>query len=215
MPTSPGSPPALSPSAWRRRLSMAQDAALVVVSAIFFYAHGRSALEGHSAASAFFAIEQGLLIGIFLTRRRPTYTSTRPYDWFIATIGGWFALASRPNPSGGILEAYGIGLQVVGLTWVIVSFATLGRSFGVVAANRGLKTAGPYRLVRHPIYLGHNITLAGFLLANLWWWNGFVFATVLVFQVLRIQAEERVLRATSEYESYARRVRWRLLPGVY
>lgn len=206
---------ASSPSRWKRRAAMAQDAALVVVSALFFYAHGRSALEGHSLASAFFAIEQALLVGIFLTRRRPIYTSPRVYDWVIATIGGWFALASRPAPSGGLLEGYGVGLQVVGLTWVIVSFATLGRSFGVVAANRGLKTYGPYRLVRHPIYLGHNITLAGFLLANLTWWNGFVFATVVVFQVLRIQAEERVLRATSDYESYASRVRWRLVPGLY
>jgi protein-S-isoprenylcysteine O-methyltransferase Ste14 len=78
-----------------------------------------------------------------------------------------------------------------------------------------LKTAGPYRFVRHPIYLGHNITLAGFLLANFWWWNALVFATVLIFQVLRIQAEERVLRATSDYQSYAARVRWRLVPGLY
>jgi protein-S-isoprenylcysteine O-methyltransferase Ste14 len=200
---------------WKRRVSLAQDAALVVISALFFYAHGRSALEGHSAASAFFAIEQGLLIGIFLTRRRPIYTSPRVCDWVVATIGGWFALASRPHPSGGLLEGYGIALQVVGLTWVIVSFVTLGRSFGVVAANRGLKTAGPYRFVRHPIYLGHNITLAGFLIANFWWWNALVFATVLIFQVLRIQAEERVLRATSDYQSYAARVRWRLVPGLY
>ncbi len=215
MPAAERSATALSSSPWRRRVSVAQDAALVVISGLFFYAHGRSALDGHSAASAFFAVEQALLIGIFLTRRRPIYTSARVYDWVIATVGGWFALASRPMPSGGILEAYGIGLQVVGLTWVIVSFATLGRSFGIVAANRGLKTYGPYRLVRHPIYLGHNITLAGFLLANLWWWNAVVFATVLVFQVLRIQAEERVLRATADYDSYAIRVRWRLLPGVY
>ncbi|WP_322796566.1 methyltransferase family protein [Tepidiforma sp.] len=202
-------------STWRRRISMAQDAALVVISALFFYAHGKSALEGHSLASAFFAVEQALLIGIFLTRRRPIYTSPHIYDWVIATIGGWLALASRPAPTGGILETYGIDLQVVGLTWVIVSFATLGRSFGVVAANRGLKTAGPYRVVRHPIYLGHNITLAGFFLANLWWWNGLILATVLVFQVLRILAEERVLSATSDYADYARRVRWRLVPGVF
>jgi len=39
--------------------------------------------------------------------------------------------------------------------------------------------------------------------------------TVTVFQVLRIQAEERVLAATSDYESYRRAVRWRLVPGLY
>jgi protein-S-isoprenylcysteine O-methyltransferase Ste14 len=194
---------------------MAQDATLVCVSALFFYAHGLAAIEGHSAASAFFTVEQALLIGIFLTRRRPIYTSPRPYDWFVATMGGWFALASLPAPSGGLLEGYGIALQVVGLIWVIVAFATLGRSFGIVAANRGLKTYGLYRFVRHPIYLGHTITLAGFLLANLWWWNAMVFATVVAFQLLRIQAEERVLRATSDYDAYASRVRWRLVPGIY
>ncbi len=150
----------------------------------------------------FFALEQGLLVGMFLTRRRTNTTSTRPWDWFVATIGGWLPLAMRPQEAGGSIEAFGTFLQVAGLSCVIVSFSTLGKSFGVVAANRGLKVGGPYRFVRHPIYMSHSITLIGFCLANLWWYNTVILVTVTVFQVLRIQAEERVLAATSDFESY-------------
>lgn len=201
--------------AWRRRRSHLQDASLVCVSALFFWVHATHALEARSIANVFFALEQGLLVGVFLTRRRTDTTSTRPWDWFVATIGGWLPLAMRPHESGGSLEVFGTGLQVVGLTCVIVSFATLGKSFGIVAANRGLKVGGPYRFVRHPIYMSHSITLIGFTIANLWWYNGALLVAVTIFQVLRIHAEERVLEATSPYEAYRRTVRWRLIPGLY
>lgn len=217
MPVSANStqPRMFTAAAWRRRLSLAQDASLVCVSALFFYVHATHAVEARSIANVFFALEQGLLIGMFLTRRRTDTTSTRPWDWFVATIGGWLPLAMRPQEAGGSLEAFGTGLQVAGLSCVIIGFATLGKSFGVVAANRGLKVGGPYRFVRHPIYMAHSITLIGFCLANLWWYNSAILVTVTVFQVLRIQAEERVLAATSDYESYRRAVRWRLVPGLY
>ncbi len=200
---------------WRRRWSYLQDASLICVSAAFFYAHATHAVETGSITNVFFAIEQGLLVGVFLMRRRTDTTSTRPWDWFVATIGGWLALAMRPHESGGLLETYGTALQVLGLSCVIVGFATIGKSFGVVAANRGLKVGGPYRFVRHPIYMSHSITLIGFTLANLWWYNAAVLITVTIFQVFRMQAEERVLAATSDYDAYRGRVRWRLLPGVY
>ncbi len=202
-------------AAWRRRWSYVQDASLVCVSGAFFYAHATHALESRSVTNLFFAAEQGLLVGIFLTRRRTDTTSPRPWDWFVATVGGWLALAMRPHESGGILGAYGTVLQVLGLCAVIAGFATIGKSFGVVAANRGLKVGGPYRFVRHPIYMAHSITLVGFTVANLWWYNVLILVVVTAFQMLRIQAEERVLAATCDYDSYRARVRWRLLPGVY
>ena len=43
---------------------------------------------------------------------------------------------------------------------------TLGRSFGVVPANRGVVVGGPYNFVRHPIYTGYLITHVAFLVAN-------------------------------------------------
>ncbi len=202
-------------SAGSRWLGMTQDAALVFISAVFFYAHGTHAYHSHNLSNIFFALEQGLLVWMFLTRRRSQATSQRPWDWVVATLGGWLPLVMRPHESGGMLELYGSGIQVVGLTCVIVSFCTLGRSFGVVAANRGLKVGGPYRFVRHPIYFSHSITLMGFVIANLWWFNIVLVLAITLFQVLRINAEERILTATSDYKTYKEHVRWRLLPGLY
>src|SRR6188768_1296648 len=95
---------ALAATPWRRRLGMAQDAALVVVSALFFYVHVTHVVESRSLTNVFFAIEQGLLVGMFLTRRRSQYTSTRFQDWVVATIGGWGVLLMRPHENGGNME---------------------------------------------------------------------------------------------------------------
>jgi protein-S-isoprenylcysteine O-methyltransferase Ste14 len=200
---------------WKRRLSYLQDAALICVSALFLYAHGTHALETGRATNIFFAIEQALLVGMFLTRRRTNTTSQRPWDWFAAAMGGWLALSMRPHEIGGSIESIGVVLQCAGLLLVIVCFLTIGKSFGVVAANRGLKIHGPYRVVRHPIYFSHSLTQLGFVIANPWWPNFAIFAVVLVFQVLRMQAEERVLTETSDYATYKGQVRWRILPGVH
>ncbi|MGE0598268.1 MAG: isoprenylcysteine carboxylmethyltransferase family protein [Dehalococcoidia bacterium] len=202
-------------SSWRRRLSYGQDALLVCVSGAFFYGHGRYAIETGSLTNVFFAIEQALLIGIFLTRRRTNTTSQRPWDWFIAAIGGWAALAMQPHEGGTTGEAVGAAIQFAGLALLIVCLLSLGKSFGVVAANRGLKVHGPYRVVRHPVYFAHAVTQVGFIIANPWWPNVALFATICVFQVLRIRAEERVLSATSDYDQYRAVVRWRLIPGLH
>lgn len=207
--------PRASLPGWRRRLSIAQDGVLIVVSALFFYAHARHAITAGSATSIFFGTEQALLVGIFLFRRRPLATSTRPLDWCVAAIGGWGSLAMRPHDAGGAAEAFGIALQCTGLAMVSYCFLTLGKSFGVVAANRGLKVHGPYRIVRHPIYLSHTVTLAGFVVANWAGVNVAIFATVCAFQLLRIRAEERVLSDTSDYGAYRENVRFRIFPGIY
>jgi protein-S-isoprenylcysteine O-methyltransferase Ste14 len=47
----------------------------------------------------------------------------------------------------------------------------LGRSFGLLPAQRGLVVVGPYRFVRHPIYFGYLIGHIGFLLVNFSWRN--------------------------------------------
>jgi protein-S-isoprenylcysteine O-methyltransferase Ste14 len=202
--------------AWSRRISFAQDAILILSSAYFCYLHVSRVLGDGVYTSVPFAIEQALLTGMFLFRRRSTATSSRPLDWTIAALGGWLPLIVQPHDSfSAAFAATGLGLQGIGLTITCVSFVCLGRSFGIVAANRGLKSGGPYRLVRHPIYLGHTLTITGFLLANFSAFNLVVYLVVCVSQLARIRAEERILIATSDYESYRVGVRWRLLPGVY
>lgn len=200
---------------WPRFLSTAQDLAVVLLFGIFLVAHASNVANGH-LTSIPFVVEHSVLIAIFLTRRRSVATTTRPFDWFVAAVGGWLTLALQIHPSSpGWVEALGFTLQLSGLTLVSVCFLGLGRSFGIVAANRGLKTKGPYQIVRHPIYACHLITMIGFILVNPHWINFVIAAVVITAQVLRMRAEERVLTESGDYATYAAEVRYRLVPGVY
>lgn len=203
-------------AAWRRWLSFAQDALLVLSAVLFCYMHVRAVAVDHTWTSMPFAIEQAILVVLFVTRRRDAGTSNRMIDWVFATIGAWGPLVLQVHPTAGeVMRAGGIAIQTCGLVLSCVGFLWLGKSFGIVAANRGLKTSGPYRFVRHPIYASHTVTLLGFAVANLWWFNVVIVGIVLTGQLFRMAAEERVLTATDEYRAYAREVRWRLVPGVF
>jgi len=208
-------PPAVRSSSLRWS-SYAQDALLVVLSAAFAWSHGRAFFAEHQLTSFPFAIEQSILVGLFLFRRRSQYTSSRPGDWAVAAIGTWGTLTLRPIGNAATpLEIAGICIQCLGVSLAAVSFMSLGRSVGVVAANRGLKTGGMYALVRHPIYTAHITTISGFLLANPHPWNLAMAAVVFTGLFLRIEAEERLLVQTDDYASYRQRVPWRLFPKIY
>lgn len=107
------------------------------------------------------------------------------------------------------------GLQLTSMAWQFTAKAFLGRSFGLLPAQRGLVIAGPYRLVRHPIYFGYLVGHIGFLLANFSWRNAAVLALLYGAQMIRIRREETVLASNDDYRLYQQRVRWRLLPFVY
>jgi protein-S-isoprenylcysteine O-methyltransferase Ste14 len=113
-----------------------------------------------------------------------------------------------PDLVTAIASALGLGLVVVGKL-------TLGRSFGLVPANRGVVIRGPYALVRHPIYSGYLITHLAFLIAHPRLWNVVVLATADTALVVRALIEERVLNRDAEYQAYCERVGWHLVPGVF
>jgi protein-S-isoprenylcysteine O-methyltransferase Ste14 len=97
----------------------------------------------------------------------------------------------------------------------LVTLLTLGRLFGIRPAVRGLATNGPYRFVRHPMYLSYILADMGY---NLQEWNFVTLLLVLVgwaALVYRIYAEERLLAQHSGWPGYAASVRSRLLPGLW
>jgi len=109
------------------------------------------------------------------------------------------------------------GLVLVALAACLsfTSLATLGRRFGVRPALRGLVTNGPYRLVRHPMYLAYVVADIGY---NLQEWNVGTVSMVIagwLSIVYRIRAEERVLSGDPGWAAYAARVRSRLVPGLW
>lgn len=99
-----------------------------------------------------------------------------------------------------ITTIFGFALCIWCLWW-------LGRSFSILAQARRLVTAGPYQIVRHPLYGCEGIVLLGIILRNPTWLTAAVGTIVLAFQYRRAVNEERVLRvAFPEYQDYVRRI---------
>src|SRR6476659_4004953 len=99
-------------------------------------------------------------------------------------------------------------ISAIGLVIVVASKMALGRSFGLVPANRGVVVRGPYVFVRHPIYLGYLVTHVGFFFAHATLWNATMIVMASGTLVVRALMEERVLRHDAAYASYCRRVSW-------
>src|SRR2546423_974037 len=103
---------------------------------------------------------EGWAAVLFLVRRPADRLSLRPLAWLAAPIGSFAMLFARPA-AGGLAPVVCELLQLFGVLLAFVSLATLGRSFGLVAANRGVKTGGPYRLVRAPAHTAALIASPG------------------------------------------------------
>ena len=108
-----------------------------------------------------------------------------------------------------------VGVSALGLLVVIAGKISLGRSFGLIPANRGIVSTGVYRLVRHPIYLGYLITHFAFVAANPTIWNVAVMLTADIALLARAVCEEGTLARDEAYRHYQTRVRWRVVPGLF
>jgi protein-S-isoprenylcysteine O-methyltransferase Ste14 len=161
------------------------------------------------------AAQELLIIGLAVTRRRTRDSSRSWWDATVALVGTAVPLLQR---AGGFttpsLEVFGLTMQLVGAALAIIATFSLGRSFGVIAANRGVKTGGLYRLVRHPLYGSYLFSYLGFLLGNLSLLNLTVIGFSFLCQYLRARSEEQVLLRDPIYQDYARMVRYRFIPFI-
>jgi protein-S-isoprenylcysteine O-methyltransferase Ste14 len=120
-----------------------------------------------------------------------------------------------PDGAGLVADAWTAVASAAGLLVIIAGKLSLGRSFGLVPANRGVVSSGLYRRVRHPIYFGYLVTHAAFLVAHPTAWNVVLLVAADLALVLRAIQEERTLRRDPAYAAYCARVRWRLVPRVF
>lgn len=157
------------------------------------------------------------LVVVFTIVRRRAYTVDRSAAARIATA---LSLAGPPLLRT-IDDAALLGDEITalmltaGLCLVIAGKFTLGRSFGIAPANRGIVAAGPYLLVRHPIYAGYLLTHIAFLAAHPRPSNIAIVIVADAALVVRALVEERVLGRDERYRAYCGRVGWHLVPGVF
>jgi protein-S-isoprenylcysteine O-methyltransferase Ste14 len=121
----------------------------------------------------------------------------------------------RPVAAAVAPETLTIAISAIGLMIVVFGKLSLGRSFGLAPANRGVVCSGLYRFVRHPIYLGYLITHVGFVLAYAGSWNLSILVGADVALMARAIYEERTLGLDECYRAYMQRVRWRIVPGLF
>jgi protein-S-isoprenylcysteine O-methyltransferase Ste14 len=106
-------------------------------------------------------------------------------------------------------------LLLAGIIFSIYALIFLGRSISLLPEARRLVTGGPYALVRHPLYLGEMVALAGIALQHLSGWALVLLLLIWALQLRRMKYEEQVLfQSFPEYADYMARTA-RLVPGVY
>lgn len=161
-------------------------------------------------------ISDALTFTWLLLARRPIVRDWSPFTVFISLTAGFGSGFISLQDGIAVIPLYiAAPLQFLALWLVIWGKMSLGRSFAILPANRGVVTSGAYRFVRHPIYAGY---LAGhilFLLSSFSLYNFAVYAVITLFQIHRILREERILALTEEYRDYLGRVRYRLCPGIF
>jgi protein-S-isoprenylcysteine O-methyltransferase Ste14 len=167
-------------------------------------------------ASLLILPSEGLVVLFMLLRRRADEISRHPGEWLLAvaaTCAPMLVTTGVGNPL--VPPAAGATVLLMGLLVQMHAKVTLGRSFGCIPANRGLKLAGPYRFVRHPMYAGYLLSHLGFLAMNPTPRNLTLYAACYALQVPRLLAEERLLARDARYRDYQATVRYRLIPGVF
>jgi protein-S-isoprenylcysteine O-methyltransferase Ste14 len=166
--------------------------------------------------AALLVISESLGVFLILTRRFATTVSTHPLDWALSLIAVNAPLLAAPAAASTFIPSQiATALMFAGMIIQISAKAALWRSYGLIPANRGVKTRGPYRFLRHPMYAGYTLIHIGFLLGFPSLRNSLLFFTVFLVEVARLMREELILNRDPLYREYAIRVGYRLLPGIF
>jgi protein-S-isoprenylcysteine O-methyltransferase Ste14 len=172
-----------------------------------------------TATDWIYVVQHAMVFGIALTRHAPEaqdrslFSNAAVFVAYTYPYGQMLYLRWVPGDVAWVEG--GLALVTVAACLSMTSLFTLGRRFGVRPALRGLATRGPYRVVRHPIYLAYVLSDIGY---NLQEWNSGTVAMVVLgwLSILyRIRAEELVLARDPGWPAYTGLVRSRLIPGVW
>ena len=161
-------------------------------------------------------VSEALVVILTIIRRKARLVDRSP----IAAILTVVSVAGPPllrasSTTSVVSDDLTVVISGIGVLIVIVAKMTLGRSFGIVPANRGVVTRGPYTIVRHPIYAGYLITHLAFVVAYPTLWNASIIVIADAALIARALVEEHILATDGSYQAYCSRVAWHLVPGLF
>jgi len=181
-------------------------------------AHGPAVFVTAVAARIAVIMFLSLLMVAVVSRARPVAKTQGVWSRLTAMGGSFipsFLFLLPRNDDVVLVNILSCTLFAVGYGFTVYALAYLNRSFSIMPEARRLVTGGPYRFIRHPVYLFEQIGIVGLFLPYASIWAALMFAAHLFCQFQRMNSEEGVLRrAFPEYADYALRTP-RLVPGLY
>jgi protein-S-isoprenylcysteine O-methyltransferase Ste14 len=172
-------------------------------------------LETNRATDLLLLVGEALVVVLTCLRRPASVIDRRPVVRVVTAMSMTLPLLSQPARVAPLLsETVAAMLLGLGLLIVVGGKMSLGYSFGLLPANRGVMERGLYRVVRHPIYLGYLLTHIPFLAAHPSGWNAAVLLIGDAALIVRALYEEETLGLDPQYVRYCQTVKWRLLPGI-
>jgi protein-S-isoprenylcysteine O-methyltransferase Ste14 len=195
--------------------------AFAVILVADFFALGHHGASGgilRSLGAVFVLAFYALAIWCYLRRGPAVATSASVTSHAAALAATWLPFAlpllhgSVPGPGR---QALSDALVVCGGAWSLWSLRFLSRNVSVLAQARDVVDQGPYRFVRHPLYVGEIVSTLGIALAANSYLAVASWLVLCALQVYRAAREEQVLlQALPAYRSYRGRTA-ALLPGIF
>lgn len=163
-------------------------------------------------------LRNGSLAVLFLLRRPASAASTVVKEWLVAIAGTLIGILYSTENARSLMHDYSRGIvsfvMLFALLLSITAIISLGRSFGIVPANRGIITTGLYSFVRHPIYACYIIFDICLLSVMFSWLNLAVVCGFVMTCYLRAYYEERLLRQDHSYNEYIKRTPYMFCPYI-
>ncbi len=191
-------------------------ATIIVLFSMMAVRFGNDFLQTGRLTGLFLLLSEALVVVLTLVRRsaHSVDRSVRARVLTVVSVLGPPLLA--PAAVAALApETATVALSCAGLAMVIGGKITLGRSFALLPANRGVVSTGVYRLVRHPIYMGYLVSHVAFLAASPSLWNCAALFIADGALLARAACEEETLSKDPAYRDYQSHVRWRVVPGVF
>jgi protein-S-isoprenylcysteine O-methyltransferase Ste14 len=199
-----------------RLADIASRAVVVVLFSMMAIRFGADFLSTGRVTGLLLLVSEMLVVVLTVIRRSAAAVDRSMHARLLTALSMLGPPLLQPAHVAALLpQSLTVAASAAGLAIVIAGKITLGRSFGLMPANRGVVSSGVYRIVRHPIYLGYLVTHVAFLAATPSAWNIAALFAADSALLARAVCEEKTLSGDERYRAYQQTVRWRVCPGVF